>query len=145
MKKEDLIGTKPSIYMGAPLAGVMVDRITGTRNMSQTMAGIGERYSEIIRRNMPTLTVAEWSLLCAVVRKWEPSNTSIAHMSSAIEDALHWSDDQDLMRSLADKSREWVFEMKLAVVDTCERLDVVRRRSKGTVEGSLRTLGVRVL
>ncbi len=144
MKAAELIGTKPSIYIAAPLAAVMADRISPSRGMTPTLAAICERYEMVVSRNLPALTVEEWSVLCAVVKQWEPTITSIAHLGSQIVDTLQLGNvktdpEFDGSRMIED-SMAWTYEMKLAAVDTCERLEVVRRRSKCSLHDALVSL-----
>jgi len=125
-----------SIYASPALAAALDSRLPqgsaedggGFRTRSSLLSAIADRYSEIVRREVPRLTLAEWLLIFDALNGcWLLDNAALAANGVALEvaDAARlngagekWGVDGE---ALAARIHGLSFAAKVAVVDAAER------------------------
>lgn len=120
-----------SIYASETLDRVLGDRVSGDddgRSRSSLISAIADRYSEIVRRSMPNLSVPEWCAIFDVLNGcWMHDGAAMAAQGIAhqIADASSmdglgekWGIDA---MSLAHRIADLPFASLVSVLDTAER------------------------
>ncbi|MGH2367596.1 MAG: hypothetical protein ACRDI2_05300 [Chloroflexota bacterium] len=115
---------KLSIYAGPPLA----QAVDGWENRSGRLNRIAERYLDIVQRECPVLTEAEWCAVCdALNGYWMEGgdNLGVRLMWAEIDDAdrlnglgVKWSIDA---QALATRVQEMRVAEQVAVAEVVER------------------------
>ena len=121
---------RTSIYIGSELTRLLngrSDANSGLRSTSGVLNAVADRYLEIVRRSLPTLTEGEWCLIWDSLNGvWAQDNAGlyvpgiIMGVSDSISlDALDqkWSVDG---KALLSKLHEMSFCNLVAIVDSAE-------------------------
>ena len=81
---------KLSLYVGAPLERLLAERQSDMQQPTTLLNAIADRYLQIIWRNIPDLTAAEWSLVFDALNgivTWD-SAQMLASLYAHVEDAI---------------------------------------------------------
>jgi hypothetical protein len=117
---------KKSIWMGEPL-----ERLINSRrrtqddelNVSGAINTAVDRYLEIVRRHMPTLSLGEWCAIfdalngCWMLESWSP-RYAFAEVADTAGLEEKWGIDQD---ALTQQLQAFDYATCVAVVDAAER------------------------
>jgi hypothetical protein len=118
---------KLTIYIGEPLERLLAERQSETLQPTTLINVVADRYREIIRRNLPDLTLEEWSLVIDAMNgviTWD-SAAMLGYAWAGIEDAIaldglaaKWDVDGPV---LIQKLHDLLYVESVALVDVVER------------------------
>jgi hypothetical protein len=121
---------KKSIWVGEALERALAERVEEGRAMRSTSGvinSIADRYGEVVRRSMPSLSQNEWMLIFDSLNGviLSDSAQSVAGLWGGIEDSIRLDGLDEKWQvngpALVDRLRALSYPEQVAIADTAER------------------------